>query len=419
MSKLSRIVVLHDLLDDSGGATSLARLSAIHYSKLGFEVVFVAGVADDGSLDEYGIKTIGLGQTRLLQQPRLEGFKSGLHNSHVAKSVSEWIEQNDTETTAYHLHNWAQVLSPSIFSALELVARRTVVSCHDLFNVCPNGGLLHYPTGTPCSFKPLSTDCWLSQCDRRGSIHKYWRMFRQMNLNRLARFDESGMTFVSLHEGMESLLRSIGFNPPLLTSIPNPATAFTEGRVRCEQNRPFLFVGRLSEEKGADIALKEAHLAGVPIVIIGEGELEEELKVKYPNAEFAGFCDHREIDKYARKARGIIVPSRVREPFGLVVAEAVLSGIPILISKQSMLSSQIESRKMGVAFDPLKPGDLAKSLTLWTDDDQLTQTLSENALENAHRICLSPENWVQKFVDIMQDRVGSISVSKAPQTEKV
>ncbi|MFN3213544.1 MAG: glycosyltransferase family 4 protein [Henriciella sp.] len=415
MSKLNRIVVLHDTLDAIGGATSLARLSAIRYRAMGYDVVFITGVPDDGSLSEYGIETIGLGQAMLRQQPRFEAITSGLYNSHAAKRVSQWIKRNDTDSTAYHLHNWAQILSPGIFSALSPVANRTVVSCHDLFNACPNGGLLHFPTGAPCSLKPMSKECWLSQCDRRGTVHKYWRMLRQVNLNRLARFDESEMTFVSLHEGMTDLLRSVGFNPPLLTSVPNPASAYTNGRVPCEQNKPFLFVGRLSAEKGADIALKEAHQAGVPMMIIGEGDLEDELKAKYPEAEFAGFCDHAAIEKYAQKARGIIVPSRVREPFGLVVAEAALSGIPVLISKQSMLSGEINSREMGSVFDPLKPGDLAGRLSSWTKNDELTRTMSENAFANAHAICSSPDDWAQKFIDIMQARIGSATGAKTPQ----
>lgn len=411
MGKLERIVMMHDTMDARGGATTLARLSAVEYKALGYEVVFITGVEDDGSLTQCGIETIGLGQEKLRTRSKSQAFVGGIYNHKAASKVTSWIKANDSPTTAYHLHNWAQILSPSIFSALAPVAKRTVVSCHDLFNVCPNGGLLHFPTSEPCQLKPMSTACWLSQCDRRGGMHKYWRMVRQMNLNRLARFDRSEMTFVSLHKGMEDLLRSVGFNPPKLTNIPNPATAYTAQRIECESNKPFLFVGRLTAEKGADIAIDEAKRAGVPIIMVGEGDLEDQLKTRYEKATFAGFCDRPAIAKYARQSRGIIVPSRVREPFGLVVAEGALSGLPVLISKQSMLSSHIESQGMGAAFDPTAPGDLSRLLRAWSDDNALTEQLSKNAYEKANEFCSSPTGWAQKFVDLMHDKLTEIPIA--------
>ena len=405
MSKLERIVIIHDSIDARGGATGLARLSAQQYQAMGYEVVFMTGAADDGSLSSIGVKTVGMNQKKLLAQGKMEALINGMYNRRVASFISDWISQHDSPQTGYHLHNWAQVLSPSIFGALDPVASRTIVSCHDYFNICPNGGLLNYKSSQPCTLKPMSSACWLSQCDRRSSLQKYWRMLRQINLNRLAQFRESKMTFVTLHGGMSDLIKSIGFCAPSLTSNPNPATAWTEQRVTCESNDSFLYVGRLERDKGADIAVHGAKNAGVPITLIGEGALEFELKAAYPNAKFTGFCDKAKIGQIAQKARALIVPSRVPEPYGLVVAEAALSGIPVLIAQHCLLSKSICEKEMGDAFDPNQIETLTQRIEAWSSDDALIKSMSQNACTHASVICSTPEQWINRFIAILQQKL--------------
>lgn len=405
MARLEHVVVIHDSIEARGGATGLARLSAIQYRKLGLDVTYLTGAEDDSSLSQFGIETIGLGQSRVLEQSRLSALRSGLHNSEAAKLVSDWVSRNDTPSTAYHLHNWAHILSPSIFGALRPVAARTVVSCHDFFNACPNGGLLHYPSGTPCELKPMSGACWISQCDRRSSLHKYWRMARHLNLNRVADFRASDMTFVCLHDGMKSVMQDAGFNPPHLTSIANPATAYLDIPVEAAENRTFLFIGRLSREKGADIVAEAAMEAGVPLTMIGEGPLGAELAERFPAITFAGFCTREQIGEHVRTARALVVPGRWREPYGLVVAEAALSGLPVLISRPSTLAAKVEELQIGAVFDPHLKSGLAQRLQVWAVDDETVRRMSCNAAPRANQICTSPEGWAQQFIELMEAKL--------------
>ncbi|MEM5516236.1 glycosyltransferase family 4 protein [Henriciella sp. AS95] len=406
MSSIQRIVVIHDSIEARGGATGLARLAAIQYRKLGLNVTFLTGAPDDGSLDEYGIETHGLGQNRQIDQSARAALLSGLDNAAARQFVSNWISQNDTPSTAYHLHNWSHILSPGVFSALKPVAARTVVSCHDFFNVCPNGGLLHFPSGQPCNLKPMSTACWLSQCDRRSSLHKYWRMARHTILLRKADFSSSAMTFVCLHEGMKTVMQQAGFDAPDFTSIPNPATAYLDEPVDAASNEGFLFIGRLTPEKGADIAAAAADAAGVKLTMIGEGPLADELKAKYPAIAFPGFCQREAIAAHVRQARALIVPGRWREPYGLVIAEAALSGLPVLLSEPSTLAPKIEQLGMGAVFDPARPTALVETLEKWASDDELVRASSENAFKHANSICTSPEGWAKQFLNLMQDKLN-------------
>jgi glycosyltransferase involved in cell wall biosynthesis len=92
---------------------------------------------------------------------------------------------------------------------------------------------------------------------------------------------------------------------------------------------PFVFVGRIREEKGIRMILEAVTKAGKGIRVFGNGNLEEELKNKYSEvARFDGFIENpwQSISAF----QTIIVGSEY-EGDGIVVAEAILAGMPILL----------------------------------------------------------------------------------------
>lgn len=109
-----------------------------------------------------------------------------------------------------------------------------------------------------------------------------------------------------------------------------------------------LYVGRLSLHKGPDYFLRAAQRVlqyekNVYFVVSGSGEMEwqmVELASKLGIAErvvFAGFLRGEELNQLFRAADLYILPS-VSEPFGIAPLEALVSGTPVLISKQSGVS---------------------------------------------------------------------------------
>lgn len=409
MPGIDHIVIVHDSVEARGGATGLARLSALEYRKRGHRVSYLTGETGDEELVAAGIEVLGLGQAKLKAAGALTALRKGFHNGDAQCLVSEWIAANDTPQTVYHLHNWSQILSPSVFTALKPVEARTIVSCHDFFNVCPNGGLLNFQSGKACNLKPMSAACWSSQCDRRSPLHKYWRMARHVRLNGLADFAHSDMTFVCLNSGMEQVMRDVGFAAPKLTNIPNPATRYTEARIEAEKNRPFLYVGRINKEKGADLAAQAANQAGVPLIMVGEGDLAAPLKASYPDIEFPGFCTRQQIVDFARQSRALLVPGRWREPFGLVIAEAAASGLPVLLSEPSTLAADIARLDMGRVFDPNAPEVLTAILTELATDDAQIERLSRNAFAHASEICSTTDEWIDGFLEIFARMPGLAS----------
>jgi glycosyltransferase involved in cell wall biosynthesis len=331
-----------------------------------------------------------------------------------------WIAENDTDHTVYHLHNWSQILSPAIFAALAGVADRLVVTCHDFFNICPNGGFTDFTRAQPCDRKPLSLSCLVSQCDRRSGLHKMWRVARQAHLNRLARRTRSKATYTFLHERMQAKFVENGFSARQMVTIPNPVEPWSRARIPAEQNREFLFVGRLGSDKGADLAAAVCIQTGVPLTLVGEGELEGRLREAGGDLRLTGWCNRAEILDHARRARALIVPSRVVEPFGLVILDAATSGLPVIVSDRAYLAGDCERLGFGQSFDPAEPNSLTEVIKRLATDDAAVEQMSNNGFARAGELALTAHEWSERYVGLFhsalaagQTTCGQIALHKA------
>jgi glycosyltransferase involved in cell wall biosynthesis len=91
--------------------------------------------------------------------------------------------------------------------------------------------------------------------------------------------------------------------------------------------RPILlYVGRVSHEKGIDDFLK-LKTPGTKLVV-GDGPARAELERKYPDAVFLGYRRGEPLGAVYASADLFVFPSRT-DTFGIVVIEALASGLPV------------------------------------------------------------------------------------------
>lgn len=406
---IDRIVVIHDFSTPRGGASALAVEAVRQYRALGYPVTMFTGDAANQELTALGAEVIGLDSKSLLELPTIAALRKGYHNRETAEQLSDWITENDTPRTVYHMNNWSQILSPSVFAALRGVAERTLITCHDFFNSCPNGAFLHFGRSEACQLKPLSTACCFSQCDRRSPLHKLWRLARQRHLNALADFKRAPYTFSFIHERMLERFREADFRLDDALAIRNPVRPWCTTRVHAEDNQDFLFVGRVGREKGADLALEASAGAGQKLTLVGTGELVESGGAMYPHAEFAGWRLASEIAGYAARARALIVPSRWTEPFGLVILEAAMSGLPVIVSDQAYLAPEVDAMGIGKSFELADPGSLQRTIEQFARDDEAVKRMSIAAYETASNLCHTPQSWAQAHIEQFHIKLSKLT----------
>ncbi|WBH17104.1 glycosyltransferase family protein [Sphingomonas radiodurans] len=279
---IDRVVILNDIARPMGGATALALLSAHLFRARALPVTFISGDAgENAELAAAGVEVVALGQARLEAAGVASALVGGLFNRPAMAMVTRWIAANDTPGTVYHLHGWAQILSPSVFKALQPVAHRLVLSAHDFFLTCPNGSQSFLKSGRICPLTPMTPACIAANCDRRLYAHKLWRVARQAVQRRFYDRQNSPPVF-AIHEAMRPFLMRAGIPSAAIHTVPNPVTAWTQERIAAEQNDEVLFVGRLEATKGPDLAAAACRAAGVTLRVIGDGGCASGLRRNIP-----------------------------------------------------------------------------------------------------------------------------------------
>ena len=110
-----------------------------------------------------------------------------------------------------------------------------------------------------------------------------------------------------------------------------PNFCFTNAKAKNNTANYYIYVGRLSPEKGLQIILDAFSKTDLSLKIIGSGPLEEEVKFqaeKHNNIEFLGMRDRGEVYSLISNATALIFSSIWYETFGMVIIEAFSCGTP-------------------------------------------------------------------------------------------
>jgi len=113
------------------------------------------------------------------------------------------------------------------------------------------------------------------------------------------------------------------------SDVVHPPVDISSFEARPERGEHWLFVGRLSAYKRADIAVKAFAGTRRRLIVVGEGRERESLeRLARDNVAFTGRVDEATKRELLATARGLIFPAE--DDFGIVCVEALASGAPVV-----------------------------------------------------------------------------------------
>jgi len=182
---------------------------------------------------------------------------------------------------------------------------------------------------------------------------------------------------------------------PNFVADPAPPADFAQ-LMRSLPDEPFfLFVGDVRSDKGAD-ALLEAYgrmTKPPPLVLIGKVWPETPSIPKgvtllrdWPNGA---------VRQAMRRSIALVAPSVWAEPFGIVVAEAITAGRPVVASAIGGIPEIVRHEREALLVEPGDAGALAQALARIAADDLLRDRLAANAVLRAR--AFTPSTVVPQF----------------------
>jgi glycosyltransferase involved in cell wall biosynthesis len=342
-----------------------------------------------------GIRIISLDQKPpLLGDPWTGPFR-GLFNYAAYAAVSRLVDETDTPDTVYIVNTWYHILSPSIFLALNRVAKRVVVYAHDYFLACPNGGYFDFNHQEICDRKPLSLSCLATHCDKRNYIQKLWRS--GVGAMRRITWDigRNGSKIIAVHEGMVEYLVNARIPETSVAIIRNPSQPFIKSPTKAECNREILYVGTLTAQKGFDVLTEALRERPWTVNVFGGASTNSP---QIPHFRLHGFQPHEIIGRAAARSRLLIMPSRQRETFGLSALEALGSGIPVIISNQALLSRDIRAHECGLVLPTVDKANILKAVDELFNDNKKTAEFSRRGPQVHSLISPSYAQWTKQIL---------------------
>lgn len=404
-----RVIVVNDYGSVQGGAAQVAVSSLNALADRGLDVTYLSCTPPiDKSIDTRKVKVINFGYDDLLGNPsRLKAAIHGLWDFRTSEKFSRVLSNIDPNNTIIHYHAWVKSFSPSVFNFARKNKFRIVLTLHDYFTICPNGGLFNYKTQNHCAIQPMSIACLASFCDSRSYSHKLWRIGRQFLQNKIAKVPYSIKNFISVSNYSENIIRPFLHPSATVFRIPNPIDIGKQPLGKNWLGDAFTFIGRLSPEKGPTYFAQAARQANVKSVFVGSGSEYDEIKRVNPESVLVGWKDRDGVFEQLRKSRALVFPSLLHETLGLTVSEAAALGVPSIVSNGCAARESIIDGVSGFLFDKGNVESLASKMCLLERDYDLACRMGLAAYNNYWENPPTIDKHVDQLIDCYQSVMKS------------
>lgn len=392
------IVVASDHASINGGLAKVAIESAIGLAQRGHRVFYFAGVAPvEPRLEAAGVEVVCLNQPDLLgDTSALRAAARGIWNTEAASRLDALLRSLNPRETILHIHGWAKSLSPSIGRVAAASPIPAVHTIHEYFLACPNGAFYNYRTQANCPLTPMSIACTSTNCDVRSYSHKAFRVARQAALWCLGGMPGKLHHFICISHLQRQVIEKYLPAQANIYSVPNPISVEDRGRAQPENNDTFLFVGRLSAEKGAVLFAEAAQRTGLKTAFVGDGPELARIRSIFPQAEMRGWQPPDQVLEAMRGARALVFPSLWYECQPLTPYEALANGVPVIVSDNCAGRESVRDGENGLWFESGNVDALANAMHRLANAPAAT-LMSRNAYDGYWREPLSLDRHLDRL----------------------
>lgn len=336
------------------------------------------------------------------------GFKGGFDfiitpwNFFASKKILKMVDLFQPDII--HFHNIHFSIGPLILRMLSKRSVPIVMTLHNFRFICPSATLFY--NGSVFLDSVYSDFPWSAirkKVYRNSFLQTFWLALVYYFHRRLSTWKN-----VDAYIALTPFAKDLFLNSKLGLKenqifVKSNFVSSTPLPVCCRFNH-FLFVGRLSEEKGIEMLLESFVRTGCELRIAGDGPLQElvlSVSNKNCNIKYMGRLGPVEIGKEMRECTALVFPSIWYEGMPMTIIEAFSLGTPVIANKLGAMESMIEHGINGLLFNQ-SSFDLISKLEFWNNlNDFEKDKFSKGAFESYEKN-YTPEKNLKMLLSIYE-----------------
>lgn len=355
------------------------------------------------SVDVYLKDNSSIGQT-----PALKLAKETLWASSSYSDISRLLR--GLKPDVIHVHNTFPLISPSLFWAADRGKVPVIQTLHNFRLMCPQAMFLR--DGKVCE-DCLGTVPWRGAARGcyRGSVLQSTVLAGMVTVHRAMGTWQNKVTrYIALNEFCRSKFIEGGLPAERLAIKPNfvdfepPAPAERQG---------FLFVGRLSSEKGVDVLVDaQSRVTGSTLRVAGTGP-DAPLLNEVPGLTALGSLQMEQVRHEMSAATALVLPSIWYENFPRTLVEALGCGLPVIASRIGALAELVKDGETGLLFEPGNADDLAKKMRWAMANPEAMASMGRKARRQYEAEFTAERNYRQ-LIEIYESAIAEVKAGMSP-----
>lgn len=267
-----------------------------------------------------------------------------------------------------HIHNLHYAIGPIAVRIAKKNRIPIVMTLHNYRLLCPSATLFHDgqlftdSLHRPFPWKAVRygvhshsviKTCWLAFTTW---LHRKTGTWKQVN-RYIALTDFAKRLF--LHSSLGLRENQIMVKQNFIADPDSPAA---------ERKTHFLFIGRLTTEKGINVLLDAFSQTDASLRIAGDGPLKEAVLLaaqKNHRISYLGMMDQHAVVTQLAECTALIFPSIWYEGMPMTIIEAFALGTPVIASNLGAMQSMVVHKENGLLFDAANAADLADTVNQW------------------------------------------------------
>lgn len=353
-----RILLVHNFYQERGGEDSVVES----------EMSLLKGKG-------HVVELFSMNNAAIAQMSRTSLFKTTLWSSSSAQQIVK--SANALKADVVHVHNTFPLISPSIYWALGNIGLPIIQTLHNFRLMCPQAMFLR--DGKVCE------DCigripWRAvphRCYRSSAAHSAVLAGMVSTHRMLGTWSHRVTRYIALNDFCRSKFIEGGLPAERISVKPN----FVDDPGVADMERDgFLFVGRLSPEKGISVLAEAA--SSLPkdlrLTVIGTGSEHDKFS-GIENVEMLGAVAGDAVMRRMKRSLALVLPSICYENFPRTLVEAYANSLPVIASRHGPMRELVTEGKTGLLFEPGNAEDLAAKIRWAIANPEILSTMGKNA----------------------------------------